>query len=395
MFESPLWWQLPVALAAAVWLPTGLAGLVTWRRLRLLADDDSPAPEPWPSLSMVVPARNEVTTLGAAADTWRDLHLPELEVVVVDDRSDDGTGPLADQLAERDPRLSVIHVDALPPGWLGKNHALSVGAARARGDWLLFTDADVHMQPELLRRALAYATSRELDHLAVLPDVPGGKSFLLDCAVAQFGRNFPVMQRVWAVDDPDSSAFVGVGAFNLVRREALERTAGLEWLRMDVVDDLALGKLMKTSGARCGVAVGARLLSVDWYTSLRDMVVGLEKNVWTVMGCSVAKAWSVALLGLVIDLSPLVALAAGLSGGPWWLTVLGVHGAAVAVSMGVGMAVWSRRPWLPGVLWPVGSLLMAFTVARAAFLGWRRGGIRWRDTFYPNAELRAGSRVTL
>jgi hypothetical protein len=171
---------------------------------------------------------------------------------------------------------------------------------------------------------------------------------------------------------------------------ALERTEGLPWLALDVADDVALGKLLKSSGARCAVAMGRGLLSVDWYPSLPAMVRGLEKNTFSVLGCSLPRAVAVSAVALLADVSPLLAL---LPFGLPWLTALGGLATLAALGTGAGIAVRSGRPLLPALLWPVGTLLFTFIVLRAGVLGHRRGGIRWRDTFYPSAVLRRGARV--
>jgi cellulose synthase/poly-beta-1,6-N-acetylglucosamine synthase-like glycosyltransferase len=210
-------------LSCAAWL---WSARCTWRTLRDLPDLDDELPEPprWPSLSLVVPARDEAHTIETALRSRLDDDYPALEVVVVDDRSKDATGALLDALARVEARLAVVHVRELPAGWLGTVHALARGAELARGEWLLFSDADVHVTPGTLRRAVALAEARELDLLAVLPRLEGA-TFALEIALCGFLRAFNQSRRLWKVADPDDPAHVGVGAFNLVRRSALERTA--------------------------------------------------------------------------------------------------------------------------------------------------------------------------
>src|SRR2546423_821839 len=145
-----------------------------WRAARLaarLADLSPDGAGLMPPLSVVVPALNEEATVEAAMRTLLALDYPDLEIIGVDDRSTDETGAILDRLAAEDARLRVTHVRELPPGWLGKNHALHVGSAVARGEWILFTDADVHFERDALRRAVRYAVYRRLDHLVVVPQV--------------------------------------------------------------------------------------------------------------------------------------------------------------------------------------------------------------------------------
>ena len=172
-----------------------------------------------PSLSVIVPARNEATAIGRALASLLAQDYPGLEIVAVDDRSTDGTGDVLRELASANPSLRVLRIDALPSGWLGKNHALWRGAQRSTGTWLLFTDADVVFAPGTLRRTLAYALAERLDHLTLAPRLVS-RSFMLGAFVAFFAYAFVALWGAYLANDPTSKRGVGVGAFNLVRREA-------------------------------------------------------------------------------------------------------------------------------------------------------------------------------
>ncbi|MCI5159154.1 MAG: glycosyltransferase family 2 protein, partial [Candidatus Electrothrix sp. AUS1_2] len=121
-----------------------------------------------PSVSVIIPACNEEQELETALTSVLSLDYPNLEIIVLDDRSTDATPQILDRMASQHPRLRVIHITELPAGWLGKNHALHLGAARATGEYLLFTDADVHYTPDTLRRAVARMETRTLDHLSLI-----------------------------------------------------------------------------------------------------------------------------------------------------------------------------------------------------------------------------------
>src|SRR5262249_27703403 len=183
-----------MSVVEVCWLVVAVVGLAyaggqTWgtsrgmQGLPLLADDASPAPPEWPSVSLIVPARNEEASIGPAVRSRLAEGYPALEVVLVDDRSTDGTGAVVDALAREDGRIQPVHVQTLPPGWLGKVHALREGLRLAKGEWILFSDADVHLAPSALQKAVALAEARGLDQLAVLPQlVP--THWLIDAAMA-------------------------------------------------------------------------------------------------------------------------------------------------------------------------------------------------------------------
>src|SRR5262249_32333062 len=143
------------------------------RRLAVQLQDlpEDPPPGGWPSLAVLLAARNEAGVVVPAVRSLLSQDYPGLEVVAVNDRSTDETGGLLDYLARGDGRLRVVHVQELPPGWLGKTHALQAGAESVTADWLLFTDADVVFAPGTLKKALALAVGERLDHLVVGPDV--------------------------------------------------------------------------------------------------------------------------------------------------------------------------------------------------------------------------------
>ncbi len=259
-----------------------LAGARTIRPLRA---EPLPGPgEPLPTVSLVLAARDEARAIEPAALSMLAQRYPALELVAVDDRSTDGTGAILDRVAAADPRLRVVHVRELPPGWLGKNHALWLGAQATTGEWLLFTDGDVLMEPEALTRAVAFAERRRLDFLAVPPGVviPTAplELFMSFLFLALFGWIQPGKAR-----DPHSSAHIGTGAFNLLRRSTYEALGTHRRIPLRPDDDLTLGKAAKLAGAREDLASGEGVMTVTWYGNLREAWVGLRKNALAGLAC--------------------------------------------------------------------------------------------------------------
>jgi len=235
--------------SGAAWTALKLAGVPEVEDLPLLT-----LPR-WPKVSLIIPACNEAGTLAAALASRLADNYPALEIVVVNDRSTDATGAIADEAAARDPRVRVIHLDALPEGWLGKLHAMQRGAAIASGEYLLLSDADTHWQPGTLRRVIARCEAGRLDHLAVAPTF-WSSGLVLDAATAALTRMLMMAGRPWSVPDPESRAAFGVGAFNLVRSSSFARTGGFEYLRLEVADDVAIAAMMKQHGGRSEVLRG-------------------------------------------------------------------------------------------------------------------------------------------
>lgn len=377
----------PALLLATVTL-VGWAALGVWlamgnRRLEFLRDEPLPEGEELPLLSVVVPARNEASKLEPALRTVLAQDYRPMEIVAVDDRSTDATGEILERLAREHDRMRVLHVDELPEGWLGKNHALQRGAEVARGDLLLFTDADVMMRPDTLRRAVAYVDRRRLDHITVIPDLemPGA---LLEAATGTFKMLFGLHFRPWRARDPDSDRYVGTGAFNLVRADAYRDVGGHDPIALRPADDLKLGRLLKRSGYRQAAVLGGDMLSVEWYSSLGDLVRGLDKNAFSVAGYSVLRV-SVATAGLLLFLTwPGVALVVTEGAVRW--TNAGVLGVLAAVYAD-NARFYGHSPW-HGFLLPVTSALMAFIGWRSALKALATGSIEWRETEYSLEDLR-------
>jgi hypothetical protein len=381
-------WLLVAGAGALAWLRVAWVGILTDRRLDRLPDVPDAAPAGgWPPLTVVVPARDEARGVEAAVRSLLSQDYPDLRVVAVDYRSTDGTGEVLDRLAAGEPRLRVIHVRELPPAWLGKNHACAVGADVAADGFLLFTDGDVVFAPGALRRAVVYARVHDLGHLVALPRLVA-HGVLERAFVSTFAALVNPAFRTWELRHPGTAAFVGIGAFNLVRRADYLRTGGHRRLRLEAVDDVKLGIVLRRSGVRQGAIDSGGLVSVRWNAGFLASWVGLLKNAFagTEYRWSVALASSLALA--VTSLGPLlvavlapggVARSTGLLG---WFTGAAVVG-TVARRFGGGSG-------LEGFLLPFTGTALAAVVLASAALTTARGGIVWRGTRYPLAELRAG-----
>jgi hypothetical protein len=345
------------------------------------------APGPAPAVTVVVPCRDEARGVEQALRSLLAQDLPALQIVAVDDRSGDGTGEILDRLAAGDPRLGVVHVASLPEGWLGKNHACHAGARRARGAWLLFTDADVVFAPDALRRALAAAVAHRLGHLAVLPRLvaPG----LLERAfVTAFAALLAPLAGLRELRRPGTRAFFGVGAFNLVRRDAYERAGGHARMPLEVVDDIKLGLLLRRSGVPQGVAGSGGLVSVRWQHGFLPSVLGLVKNAFAALEYRPLRAVAAAAMGVLGGALPLALLALG----PTPL-VRAAAAAALAVAV-LHHAEAARRlsgsSGAEGLLMPLCAFLLGVVVLGSALAVLARGGVVWRGTHYPLERVRAG-----
>ncbi len=379
---------------AALWTVRTVERLRGMRRVPDLLQ--RPAGAPLAKLSVIVPARNEAGTVAAGLRSLLNSRHVDLEVIAVNDRSTDGTvavmnGILGEPRGER-VRYLVEQVECLREGWLGKPNAMARGAERATGEWLLFTDADVVFAPDALSRALTFLEATNADHLVVLPTVVAGSAG--EAMMLPFLHVISVWgPRLWRVPDARSPRdAVGVGAFNLIRRTAYDAVGGWGVLRMEVVEDLLMGYVLKRAGFISQVAVGRDLVRVRWAQGAWGVVANLTKNLFAVFRFRLLWMAGGAIGTAVICLTPVVAVALGLSGARAWLWP-GLLSAASLFAL-----YWQyHRASYPGavvaVLWiagfPLATLLFLYAMMYSTLLTLLRGGVVWRGTFYPLKQLRA------
>jgi glycosyltransferase involved in cell wall biosynthesis len=335
-------------------------------------------------VSIIVPARNEQQHIETALQSMLHLDYPHLEYMVVNDRSTDATGQILERMAKADLRLRVLNITELPAGWLGKNYALHRAAEEATGDWLLFADADISFEPTALRRAMSYAEYFKLDHLAATPGMVAPGPFL-KVFVLSFITLFCAYFKPWLARNPNSRRHIGVGAFNLVRRSAYIQAGGHEKIRMRPDDDLMLGKVIKKSGFRQDVVHGIDMITVPWYDSVGQAIVGLEKNAFSGVNYRISIVVAAAVALLVTNIWPFIAIFVT-RGSEQLIYVLVV---LMLIGFSVRVASWMNFPPWIALGYPLGVLLIIYIQWRAMYLTLRNGGIRWRDTHYSLAELKA------
>lgn len=234
-----------------------------------------------PTLTVVVPARNEEAHLAATLDALMAQQYPWLQVVAVDDRSTDRTGAIVDEYAARFPeRLHPMRITELPEGWLGKTFALTLATDNTQSEFLLFTDADVLLSPSLLRRALAYAEAELADHLVVMP-TPLVESRGEGIMLGFFQIIGLWAARAWRIADPKARRdVVGAGAFNLIRREALEEIGGLAPQRLAILEDVTIGLRFKAAGMRQRIAFAPGLVLIHWAPGALGLIGVMTKNLF-------------------------------------------------------------------------------------------------------------------
>ena len=403
-------------LLAAVWLSRTIDAALGLPRVAVITGPAwdavrSPAPTDAPAVAVaiIVPARNEEESIEACLRSLLALEYPAFRVIAIDDRSTDSTGAIMDRLAAESAsrRLQVIHVSELPEGWLGKTHAMWIGAeaaaaaetanagaetaqataassrANPKDDWLLFTDGDVIFRPDTLNRAVAYAAREAADHLVLYPTIIM-KTFGERMMIGFFQIMFVFGHRSWKVADPKSRDHVGVGAFNMVRRGAYQQIGTYRALRFEVVDDLQLGRRIKQHGLRQRNVLGPGLISLRWAKGALGIARNLNKNFFALFRYRSSIALGAAFAALVLNLGPFL----GVWLAPGW-SKLGFAVSLLSIfALYVGGKKISQVSPLYFFAHPLATVLVVFTILRSTCSVLWQGGVVWRGTKYPLAELR-------
>jgi len=370
---------LLLTLAIAIEIVMGVRRMARIGRVAPLMDRNAPP------VSIIIPARNEAATIEPALRSVLSLDYAPLEIIVVNDRSIDGTGAVLTRMQQHAPQLKVFHLTELPKGWLGKNHALQYGAERARGEYLLFTDADVLMEKTTLARAMHQMITNRLDHLSLFFEntTPGG---LLNGMILDVGAGLLLLFKPWKARDPKSRYYMGVGAFNLIRTDVYRQVGMHRPVAMHPIDDIMLGKIIKRRGFRQDCSRGAGFVSVHWYPTVGEMIDGVMKNTFALYNYSVVRA--LLGLGMIFLLTVLPAWGVLLTTGPTQI-LFGLTVAVRLVSFAIGFRALGKNP--PLAFWSlVTPYINLYITAKAAVTTLRNQGITWRGTRYSLDDLKAG-----
>jgi chlorobactene glucosyltransferase len=340
-----------------------------------------------PGVAIVVPARDEAANIGRCLAALAAQTYPALRILVVDDESTDATPAITASFAARDGRFRLLHAPALPPGWVGKSHACSIGAdAASDAEWLCFLDADVRAKPMLLASAVETAVSEKLDLLSLAPRqelVSFAERLILPCGLYLLAFTQD-LQRIQAPDRPEVNA---TGQFMLIRRTAYDAIGGHAAVREAISEDVALARLMKRSGRSFALYGGERVLSTRMYSGWWTLWSGIAKNLAEMLGGARATILT-ALLGLVLAWAAVLvptfdawrchdavtqacgALAAAL---PASAAAFGMHLAGTA---------YFRIPFWYGLIFPLGytaGALIALDSVRRRL----SGRVCWKGRTYP------------
>jgi chlorobactene glucosyltransferase len=376
-------------LLAVPWLVLVLAVPLLLRRQVRITKFAPPAQAAAPLVSIIVPARNEAVNISPCVASLLNTQYPDIEIIVVDDGSTDGTGDIVRILADHAAgRLRLIEGEPLPAGWLGKPWACWQGYRQARGDLLLFTDADTRHDDALLGHAVGALQRQQADMVTVLPRqlmLGFWERLILPHIFSIIFMRYHDLKRVNRTRNPQD--VIANGQFILLRREAYEALGGHEALRSEVVEDQRLAQRVVGSGRRIFVAHAHDIMDTRMYRSFTGIVEGWTKNLargsraasprWI----SPAVPWLIALYVVAVwVLPPLVLLSAAISSlVSGTAFVWSLWATAFSLLFWVSMALWLRIPPAYAVAYPLGAVVAAWLFVRSALRGSR---VAWKGRQY-------------
>jgi len=335
-----------------------------------------------PRLSVCVPARNEERGIEACLQSLLNQDYPNFEVIAIDDHSTDSTCRIMKTLAQEDLRLKVLNGADLPEDWLGKPFALHQAFKVAKGEYLLFTDADPVFEPTALNTAVHVMRDRELDVLTLMPKAEFGSFWERAVQPVIFGF-IASLTRFKNVNDPDHASAMGFGAFLMFKRSAYEKIGGHEAGKADVLEDVLIAKRAKRAGLKLFVADAKQLFSIRMYFGLKEIWFGWEKNMFLAMKESVLRAtyYVSVILGFVF--TPYIVLAINIFEHVGWLwigiAIVGVVLVSAAMCKTCDEMELHRNNI---VFFPMGALIMAAIMANSMFHTLIRKKTKWRGRVY-------------
>jgi glycosyltransferase involved in cell wall biosynthesis len=327
-------------------------------------------------ISVIIPARNEEDDLAQSLQSVLAQEGVEIEVIIVNDHSTDRTGAIADSAARADSRIKVIHDPELPPGWLGKCNAMEQAARTARGEFLLFIDADIMFEPGCLKAGLAELERQQLDLFSFFPRmdcISLWENIIVPCLVGGLAA-----LATPGIEDPKSPDALAAGAFLLIRAPVFRAIGGMASIQGEIADDLGMARRVKASGYRVAVRAAPELLHVRLYKGNRHAFWAMTKNILVGFHGRYWLAPVAMILPVLVFGTPLYCVIAGALERN---LVLALSGAAV-YAIQYGEMLLGRRLFrfnlFKTLLFPLVAIPVIVCITRAWYLYHARGAVEWR-----------------
>lgn len=339
--------------------------------------------EKLPFISIIFSALNEEEVIAETIKHLMQLDYPHYEVIAINDRSTDQTAIVLQQMQQQYPLLRVHHIKELPPGWIGKNYALHEGSQLARGDWLLFTDADVLMQKNTLSKSISYALRHHLKHLTIW-EQHIRHTFWLKVMLQANYLVYLTALKPWRMRHAKSKCALGYGAFNLVEKAAYQQCKGHLAIALQCLDDMCLAKLFKAHHYRQDIVNGDGLIKREWYATAREMIHGMKKNAFAYYDFKLLPMIRDSIFAILFFVWPIVAVLF-FSG---TVRLINIANVFLMLFISFYTAKKFQVEKLFVVMYPISYLMMIYTLCYSTVATYKNQGVIWRGTHYPLKILR-------
>ncbi|MGE3800300.1 MAG: glycosyltransferase family 2 protein [Candidatus Kapaibacterium sp.] len=376
-----------IALVGALYITIPVLLIERWRRGKGLVQGSKEGNSKEVSVSVIFAARNEEVHIGQTLESLLQQQREGLEIIAVNDRSNDSTGTIINQFADQYPIIRAVHVETLPSGWLGKCNALQRGVEESTGEWLLFTDADVKFDSDVVRQAVNSAELHGADHLVLFPELLWQNPMeagLLAFFTMMLGVGF----QFWRVEGSSLRSYVGIGAFNMIRRSLYERFAGHHALRLEIADDMKLGYLAKKYGGISVPLYSEGKVRVRWREGAWDVVRGIIRSGFPGINFNWFRLIFATVGIVVVFILPFFLLSLNPTVGTLVFSALAILFSTISIALS---ARSQRIPLWTLFLYPLAAGLFVCGILLSAIVTTVRGGVGWRGTFYSIEELKRGS----
>lgn len=353
--------------------------------------EPSPPPQNPPLISICIPARNEERNIRACVEAALGQDYPNVEVIVLDDRSTDSTPLILKNIALTDSRLRPIGGSDLPAGWAGKPHALFQASANARGEWLCFVDADTFLSPATLSSCYAKATETNADMFTIMTfQVLGSfwEKIVMPLVMTALSVGFSPRK----VNDPKRKDAIANGQFILIKRSVYDAIGGHASVQDSIVEDKAISEQVKWKGYRLVVADGMKIVRTRMYTSLPEMWEGWTKNIYlglrdqpSLLALGVFGAFLAIMASLFLPVWPLLGLIWYRAGGGWMAAGTIIESLLVWVYLIYARAGTAAKMEISrwyAVTTPLGAAVFGAMMFTSAWRVLTRKGVTWKGRLY-------------
>jgi hopene-associated glycosyltransferase HpnB len=372
------------ALINIFWIALLIQALRGLRQIPYLPEDIEPVSIP--KVTIVVPARNESHIVAQCLQSLLRQDYPDFEIILIDDHSDDDTFQIASAIAEQDSRLSVIRSVELPGDWRGKAWANQQGAALAKGNWLLFTDADIVYDPSTVRTAIATAQKEKLDLLSIVPFMECD-SFWSRVVLPGFTIILNMVRPIHQSNDPKSKTALAAGGFILTKQLIFRHEGGYHLVRESMAEDVRIAELYKKLGYKIRTYVTHRpLLVTRMYDSFGSLWDGLTRHAFEGSNYSPVRMIAAVVGAYSLIVAPAVLLILAFLFGWWKIALFCALPVLAMIAVQIRTNQFFHISPLYFFSFPLTTALYGLIMLNSMMSYYFRGGNHWKGRRYRKSE---------